>query len=512
MENKEYKNSAILELYEFEIKGYPTSNTPVNFDPIRGTENKECGIIEINIPGTSFNSQFKSSCDVIASDNKLLPDVSQSNFGYVYNNQPAKNNTEKFPYTYNPTYEINKLLNAASILESYVGSKINLTDKETTLYNDALVYHIKCDTSEKIIVFGDFHGSFHTFYRHMKRLMRVGILDGGSFNLKDGYRIIFLGDILDRGQYAFEILRYIIKLMIANNTSSKLKVILNRGNHEHIGQYEQHGNTFKTEINKKNMDYELFRIPVQKLFKLCSSALILESDNSRIWLSHGGFPLVTLDKGRVGYYNYIDKISQSDDTIIYHSMSDYNIPEQIRWNDFISINERTPNIRNFPGSNTIKNITPYDVETFCRLNKIDFIIRGHQDYPYNSYILSEASNKPSMTFSRTDQRFILGYKLIDSLESSNDIYINKNYINDTTKRLAVKGPIAAINLHRNINVSKKFKVYPVITLSTNTDLDRPLVHDSFGIIKFNRNLINYSHKTEFNLIGGKRNKKYRLIK
>ena len=49
-------------------------------------------------------------------------------------------------------------------------------------------------------MFGDFHGSFHTFFRLMLRLEFSGILT--KYKLKEGYKMVFCGDILDRGQYA----------------------------------------------------------------------------------------------------------------------------------------------------------------------------------------------------------------------------------------------------------------------------------------------------------------------
>ena len=84
-------------------------------------------------------------------------------------------------------------------------------------------------------MFGDFHGSFHTFFRLMLRLELSGILT--NYELKEGYKMVFCGDILDRGNYALEIVTFILQLII-NNPGN---VIYNRGNHEDQFTYSRYG-------------------------------------------------------------------------------------------------------------------------------------------------------------------------------------------------------------------------------------------------------------------------------
>ena len=39
------------------------------------------------------------------------------------------------------------------------------------------VLNIKEKQTTKFIIFGDLHGSYHTFYRHLRRLENYGVLD-----------------------------------------------------------------------------------------------------------------------------------------------------------------------------------------------------------------------------------------------------------------------------------------------------------------------------------------------
>ena len=115
-------------------------------------------------------------------------------------------------------------------------------------HKDAFIYRFKLIPTDKIIMFGDFHGSFHTFFRLMLRLEFSGILT--EYKLTDGYKMVFCGDILDRGQYILEIVTFILQLIIKNPEN----VIYNRGNHEVYSVYK---NSFKNEMYKKEIGNDI---------------------------------------------------------------------------------------------------------------------------------------------------------------------------------------------------------------------------------------------------------------
>lgn len=83
--------------------------------------------------------------------------------------------------------------------------KYNLQEQQDLdkLHEGGIIY--KWDVGgDKVIIFGDFHGSYHSFFRSMNRLKEIGIIDL-NFKVTDGYRILFCGDIVDRGNHALEI-------------------------------------------------------------------------------------------------------------------------------------------------------------------------------------------------------------------------------------------------------------------------------------------------------------------
>lgn len=135
----------------------------------------------------------------------------------------------------------------------------------------------------KIIVFGDMHGSGHAFVRNLLRLIELGRIRK-NFIIEDNYRIFFLGDLVDRGLYAPEIVYIVMKLKL-NNWD---KVFVVKGNHEEDGKdmiadfADQIVSSYSVDIFLKIL-YMWNYVPV---------ALFLEIPNSKnnyIQFCHGGF-------------------------------------------------------------------------------------------------------------------------------------------------------------------------------------------------------------------------------
>src|SRR4030095_2740312 len=63
------------------------------------------------------------------------------------------------------------------------------------------IQSIPVSGQEKIVMMGDFHGSVHTFLRHLFRFHRLGILDLKTLKISPNYRLVFLGDVIDRGSF-----------------------------------------------------------------------------------------------------------------------------------------------------------------------------------------------------------------------------------------------------------------------------------------------------------------------
>lgn len=79
-----------------------------------------------------------------------------------------------------------------------------------------------------IALFGDLHGSIHSLMRHLQTLKKLGYLDDSGKIINNAFRMLFLGDFVDRGFYGVEVTYVLLQLKILNPH----KVFLLRGNHE----------------------------------------------------------------------------------------------------------------------------------------------------------------------------------------------------------------------------------------------------------------------------------------
>jgi hypothetical protein len=389
------------------------------------------------------------------------------------------------------------------------------------LYHSEIIYKINTSINEKIIVIGDLHGSFHSFFRIFTRLFFQGIIKN-DYTLLDDYRLIFLGDVVDRGIFGIEILYIIVKCMNKNNTNDKLRVILIRGNHEHktthlnfskeiekkyfeeeIKYFEEEIKYFEEKIKyfkeeKKNIEEEIkyFKEEIETLkkdnlkknlndfkmlFMYCPSAIYLNHKKTNYWLCHGGFkPDYNNTNNNVEFY------------------SDYET--DIRWNDFSST------IGTYDSYQRKLALGLNDLTKFLGNNNLDFIIRGHTDSHSNAMLLQsyeELSNKKK----HKHQFFYINNK--SSYEEYKDEIHNNECIkyNDVSKFNKTKDSIAEIypkkfynkslyqkkdyfNYRNGINPiqslipldNEKYTLFPVLTISNNCDNGRGLHPDCYVMI------------------------------
>jgi hypothetical protein len=249
--------------------------------------------------------------------------------------------------------------------------------------------------------------------------------------------------------------------MLANNSEHDMRVIYNRGNHETRDIYMQYG--FGKELASKLNNLDSFMNFVSTL----SSAVIvtLTKNNMRLWLSHGGIPydkdIYMLPDDNI---IYIDKKDAFDGTIPISG------PDQIRWND-CEYCPYTQVSRGQGARNIGYKLNHTYILDFCRKNKIAFIIRGHQDNYANAYLLS---NNEAKSFK---------YVLSDISDKVKYAGIRRPQYYRKNGRLVSKGPICTIDIEQfkqNYRKAGSDKpcVYPVLTISTNTDNMRMLDADS----------------------------------
>lgn len=478
----------IIELYEYQIHNYEpidryNSISPANimykFGEIDDSPETECKRISIENGIDSTEDTTRSSCDPITNKiqdggSQCLINFSPYDIDNIYDNYQkfiAKNediifsldNFDKIQQNLLNAFKTQKILYENSVDEeikkhftNVFGFKLlNKLNPKISDYenNTAIIQKIIVDNNTKIVMFGDFHGSFHTFFRILCRLHRYDIINLDTLEIKDNYKIIFLGDIIDRGNYGLDILNIIFKMITVNNQDvNNIKIIMNRGNHENYEIFKRYGFT-KELSNKINSNEEMYIYInlLLKLFCILPSAVIIhnQDNNNRFWCAHGGFP-----------HKYVSTNIEDKNLILIEN--DENV-DDIRWSDFENriSTEYTHNFNR--GVGKIYSFT--GTTKFLNTNNINFIIRGHQDSINNSVLFKNDEFTSELR---------LGNPSLPNIDGL--LYYNNNTPTYGNRR---NGPIA-----RLIPTNSDDKYFPVLTISTNTDAGRDLNTDSFALLRF----------------------------
>ena len=502
----------IIELYEYQIVGQPNDTSTISkFGNIEDSPTdsftnslSDCSRISIEgLEDSKLPDLLRTSCDPIRSKKSIKGGAPMKKYKFYdinnlydnYNFLLSKNTevleemTDSSKQSFNDNMDIIikqqlELLNKSLIktpnteLEKFKTEienldKINDDDKifdniTKKTEETALIQKINIKPENKIIMMGDFHGSFHAFFRLLCRFHRYGILNLETYVINEPYKIIFLGDILDRGRYALDIINIIFKLIaINNNDITNQKIFYNRGNHEVYSQYNNDGG-FDEMVKKLSIETQdhvatiKLLIKFNKTLSLLPSALLVTCNNTKFWCCHGGFPQI-----------YSDKKIPDDDIIFI----DNNIPKHmrgatdIRWSDFgyhpyseIFGNPRGPGIITYSYMGTMR---------FLNNNNINFIIRCHQDSYGNSFYFKNSDSDTINVINNPILRRIPNFL----------------YYNDTSAPhiMRVSGPIARIVADKTDIKTIKPKmpeIFPILTISTNMDAGRALTADSFALLRF----------------------------
>ena len=144
------------------------------------------------------------------------------------------------------------------------------------------VCKINIQPNDKIISMGDIHGSAHSLFRNLIRLMLNGYLDD-NLKLKSNTYMIFTGDYGSRGRYSTEVWYLLMQLAIQNPDN----VFLIRGNHETEIIANRYG--FSEEISNRYNTKILGQF--YSIFDLLPQAIFVNNTNETIVFCHGGFPV-----------------------------------------------------------------------------------------------------------------------------------------------------------------------------------------------------------------------------
>ena len=141
---------------------------------------------------------------------------------------------------------------------------------------------------EHIIMWGDLHGSYHSLQKSLTTLRERGYLDAQLRVTEPSHRLIFLGDLVDRGPDSVAVLHEVMKLKINNPDN----VIIVRGNHEDGDINEKYG--FGNELRTKYglTSEQLAR--VYRMYDLLPVALYVSSGQSSdaqntVLCTHGAY-------------------------------------------------------------------------------------------------------------------------------------------------------------------------------------------------------------------------------
>jgi len=476
-------NNPIIEVYEYKIfnceeKGLnsyrlkPIGNIPGKINAYGGiiSDIYSRDVIGEKEGDFKYNKKFMKNFEF--SDNIL------KNIYYFYNLYSifTVRKTKKFGKLWKNLVNINFLIN----LLKECSPNFELTNEQTYIY--------KKRTNKNVIVFGDIHGSFHTVFRQLLRLHKFGVLNIYEFKINPEYIIIFLGDIVDRGLYSLEVI-LIVLLLIKNNPD---QVIYNRGNHEEFITNLNGGLMNEIKLKVSEDKQELLFQSINEFFNKLPSSVYLKINNSSFYLSHGGFSKHELAGDEYKCLFDCDKdIYRITDKDFFENM---DVKEShggfIRWSDFTFDQNRCPN-RGY--SDALNCINKEDVVDFLSHTKCDFIIRGHQDSGGNYITSNQETTTPYYQF--------FGSILSENLNKFNTgVVYNTNSLEREPN--AKNGSICRINVNefnRNSYSCEEIELLPVLTTSTNTDINRPLCKDSFVLIRMSNNIENFSDSLGFDL-------------
>ena len=225
-----------------------------------------------------------------------------------------------------------------------------LNRAKSILEEDNLLLEFDMGGTEEVYVIGDIHGNLVSLLKLYEILI----------DKKPG-KVIFLGDIVDRGPKQIECLVFILALKILD----PLKFFILRGNHETLEMNQAYG--FFYEFSQKFESFDKYKeiLEVYNVIPIC--AII----NNEVLCLHGGIP---------EDFNIIEKLKGLNAKDLDNSLLKFLGVGifQIMWNDPKS------GLSGFMDSYRGMGIKFFgeDVfEEFMKKNKLKYLIRAHECFP-----------------------------------------------------------------------------------------------------------------------------------
>ncbi len=244
---------------------------------------------------------------------------------------------------------------------------------------------------DKVIIVGDLHGDYDT----LKKILE-------KYDVKS-WKLIFLGDYVDRGEYQLEVLTELLKLKIQFPD----KVIMLRGNHESPLMNYEYGFVYEL-LRKVGEQANLIYLSISQLFANMPYAVLL---NDEVLLLHGGLP------------NNLENIQDINNIPKGDNIPRNKIALQILWNDpSDNVQGFQPNyLRGYdPVNFPIYVFGPDITSKFLRKNNLKLIIRAHE-YFENGYKWYHNGQLLSIFTSRAGPYSFVKPKIVVYQRGSEDI-------------------------------------------------------------------------------------------
>ncbi len=164
------------------------------------------------------------------------------------------------------------------------------------------VWQMTLRPQNRVVIWGDLQGAFHSFVRDLQELKRQGVLGDDLRIIKDGYYFAFNGDLIDRSAYSLETLSLALRLMEENPG----RVFYLRGNHEEKGRWRDFG--LKRELIDRLGHLSGEPVPfaslVDDIFNNLAIALYIRRESAKglqvLRISHYGRDDPRIDEEKIG--------------------------------------------------------------------------------------------------------------------------------------------------------------------------------------------------------------------
>lgn len=326
-------------------------------------------------------------------------------------------------------------------------------------------------TGTKIITIGDIHSGLQSLVEIIDNLVKRSILSNDLI-VRQGYRVIFLGDLLDRGFMGLELLHLAFRMKVSNPG----RMFYINANHEDASLYQSYQFGKELDHQLQHEDKEVVR---SLLTYLPSAIYVLFEDNmDSKWIQfcHGGID-PKYNPGAFLRSNYEFNFQNFDNRVVVENgreVCEGLSIQGLRWTDFTANHdERRPS----PRGAGMYEYGRAPTERHLERNRLVGIIRGHQDFNHCALLTRHiGSNREMKTIPLTPQ---------EDFQGSGMLYPPK----DHWKGLDGAG-------WEKIPISDGFKDFSVFTTSTAVRSRRTLGYHTYLEVMSVNSEIQYAQSIE----------------